>query len=354
MKRILTLLLFCIAGSLSLVNPSAGLASDAPPRVMTRNLYLGADLTPLITAPTASEFLQRATETFQQVQATDFHARAKVLAREIKQADPSLIGLQEVSLWRRGELGVLDGPATPATTVLYDYLQLLLAELDALGRPYMVVVVQEEGDNEVPSTLGYDLRLTQRDVILAKAQLPLDQLRVTNPRSANFATNLTLPTVAGPVLWKRGWTAVDARLDGRRLRFINTHLESFSAVIRTAQANELLAGPANTTLPTLLVGDLNSPPEELTPSAYSTLRAAGFKDAWIIANDMAPGLTCCNAEDLRNSLPAFDQRIDYVLLRDLPRDAIERARRTGIDPEQRTPSGLWPSDHAGVVVELDP
>src|SRR5688572_3693591 len=69
-----------------------------PVKVMTRNLYLGADITRVLRATTSTELAQVVTDVFTMVQSTDFPARAKLLAREIRDADPMLIGLQEVSL----------------------------------------------------------------------------------------------------------------------------------------------------------------------------------------------------------------------------------------------------------------
>jgi endonuclease/exonuclease/phosphatase family metal-dependent hydrolase len=332
--------------------PSAAQTNARPVTVMTRNLYLGADLTPLTTAPTFPEFTVRVKELFGTVQATNFPARAKVLAREIRDADPTLIGLQEVSLWRTGQPGVLDGPVTPATTIVYDYLDLLRAELAAIGRPYNIVTVRSHLDAEAPSALGFDVRLTQRNVILAKAGLPADELRLSNPSSGQYSVNLTIPTAAGGVLDQRGWTAVDATVNQREFRFINTHLDSTVPAVREAQARELLAGPANYTKPVVLVGDLNSDPSEPAPSAYATLTGAGFVDTWKQLHGSTPGLTWGHAENLLNPVPTFTTRLDYVMTR--PSVPVIRTRLIGIDPDNRTPTGLWPSDHAGVVATLAP
>jgi endonuclease/exonuclease/phosphatase family metal-dependent hydrolase len=324
-----------------------------PVKVMTRNLYLGADLTPVLSATSIPDLALKAAQIFGEVQATDFPARAKLLAWEIQDADPHLIGLQEVALWRTGAPGVLDGPVTPATTVVYDFLAGLQAELANLGLQYTLVVAQDEFDAEVPSALGFDIRLTQRDVILAKANLPADELSLSNASSANFSTNLSLPTVAGPVISTRGWTSVDATVNRRTFRFINTHLEAFSAFHRFAQSNELLAGPANTSLPVTLVGDLNSHPAETgTFLAYANLIGAGFVDTWTQANPSDPGFTCCNAADLLNPTPTHTVRIDHVLTR--PSVEVFKSKVVGVDQDNRTPSGLWPSDHAGVVSTLRP
>ena len=351
MKRLhvlLMTLLMAVAVSFAAA-PALSLAATRarPVKVMTRNLYLGADLTPLLTASSQLELARAATAIFEKVQATNFPARAKVLAREIQDADPSLIGLQEVALWRTGEPGVLDGPATPATNVVYDFLHSLQSELATLGMPYKVVIVQSEFDGEVPSTLGYDIRLTQRDVILAKANLPADELVLSTASSGNYTNNLILPTVAGPFISLRGWTAADVTVNQRTFRFINTHLEAYSPYHRWLQMSELLSGAAGTTLPVILVGDLNSDPRDPAPSAYQSAIAAGFVDTWLLAHPTDPGFTCCNAENLLNPVPTFDSRIDHVLSRPLMR--VFRSKIVGTDQDNRTRSGLWPSDHAGIV-----
>jgi endonuclease/exonuclease/phosphatase family metal-dependent hydrolase len=341
-------------------------ASTPTAKVMTRNLYLGADLTPAIQATSFSQLLAADASIFTAVHQTDFPARAKVLAREIKNADPDLIGLQEAALWRQGQVGVLDGgPATPATEVVFDFLASLRSELAALGDPYSVVRVQQEADIEAPAGSPYnrDIRLTMRDVILAKASLPANELSVQSTNSANFSNNLTFNTVAGPVTSTRGWVSANVTVHKHTFRFVDTHLEAFSNFYRTAQSQELLAGPLNTSGPVVLVGDLNSDPndpvfnESGSPfnntNPYDQLTGAGFADAWVQANDGASGPTCCNAADLLNPSPTLTQRIDHVLTK-ANAGAATGDVVVGTDADNRTPSGLWPSDHAGVVATLNP
>ena len=141
---------------------------------MSRNLYLGADLTPAILAPSPGEARTAAGEIYKKVIDTNFGARAKLIAQEIENAKPHLIGLQEVSLWRRGQRGAADGPATPATEVVVDFLDVLKHELDRIGLNYRVVSNQQEADIELPTSISgddtaeFDGRLTMRDVILAR------------------------------------------------------------------------------------------------------------------------------------------------------------------------------------------
>jgi len=91
--------------------------------VMTRNLYLGADLTPAIESKSTSEFIEANGGIYRQVEATNFPVRARGLAKEILQRSPDLVGLQEVALWRTAppSLGPVFSGKPEATTVKYDF-----------------------------------------------------------------------------------------------------------------------------------------------------------------------------------------------------------------------------------------
>ena len=114
------------------------------------------------------------------VEQTNFPARAKLLAKEIKSTKPDLIGLQEVALWRKGPKG---NPA-PATGVAFDFLKLLRKEIKARGLKYSVGSVQQEADVEGPTTSDGDVRLTMRDVILVKKRKGLDDHRQEGARTS--------------------------------------------------------------------------------------------------------------------------------------------------------------------------
>jgi hypothetical protein len=64
-----------------------------------------------------------------------------------------------------------------------------------------------------------------------------------------------------------------------------------------------------------------------------------------------PGLTHGHAPDLCNAEARFTSRLDRVLMRGPV--VAHAARLTGHEPRGRTPAGLWPSDHAGVVVQVE-
>ncbi len=118
-------------------------------RVMSRNIYLGADLNPLFVVTSVEALIAAGTALFATVKQTDFPARAKLLAAEIEEAEPHIVGLQEVSLWRTQTPS--SGGATPtAQTVAYDFLATLLDELKRQGMSYSAVSTVENCDGQIP------------------------------------------------------------------------------------------------------------------------------------------------------------------------------------------------------------
>lgn len=327
-------------------------AGDRVVRVMTRNVYHGVDAE-IFAVPGATGFddlLNRVAAVYQGYLARNFPERAALLAAEIDAARPDLIGIQEAVLVRTQSPP--DGPATPATTVALDYVQILLDALAARGLSYEVAVQFTGFDVELPSALGFDVRHTDRQVILARADLPVSDLKVSNAQTGSFSVNCQIPTaLLGPITVRRGWVSVDAKVRGKSLRFLSTHLDGdclpVTSAVQRAQAAELLAGPATTELPLVLVGDLNSPAG--TGVTYTDLIAAGLGDAWASAGAGA-GVTCCQADDLLNTASILETRIDFVLFRGPV--TVLGADVVGDDTTVRTPSGLWPSDHAGVAAVL--
>jgi len=352
---------------------------------MTRNLYLGANLTPAITAPSLEAFVAANGKILREVTENEFPTRAEGLADEIIAKKPDLVGLQEVALWRTAPPSLAPLQAGPsATTVRYDYLQELLAELNegngkgGKGKPrYEVVVVQEEFDLEAPAdengqpddgpaaqgiaNAEINGRLTMRDVILARSDAGV---HTWNEQGGNFTLPNLLPVeilnVTIPI--KRGWTATDARVRGSGpFRFVNTHLEAFDPAtlvpsFRARQAGELVApgGPATSDLPVILVGDLNSDDDTVAPGdrqAYEALIAAGMVER---STDVP--LSCCIESSLLavgkgGSEADFDHQVDHVMTRDPDEVTLESSAVTGIQPV----NGFWNSDHAGIfsALELD-
>lgn len=333
--------------------PASGVAAGASPgtcrpvKVMTWNLYLGADLRPVLAPQTLAELAAAATRVSAELVATDFPRRAETIADAVRRARPDLIGLQEAELWR---IQSPSDPTSSATDVRYDFVEILREALAARGLEYVPVSTVTNADFEAPTLLGLDLRVTDRDVILERVGAP--GVTVANPMAANFLTNLTLPNPldpAHPVVITRGWTSVDVQLQGCEFRLVDTHLDGDSALVQGAQALEILAGPANPLAgPVMLVGDFNSRADGTGTPTYAGLLAAGLTDAWSQARGASPGYTCCHdaAALLRNPFDTLTGRIDLVLTRGGQGLA---ARRFGTRPAEWMKRRIWPSDHAGVA-----
>jgi endonuclease/exonuclease/phosphatase family metal-dependent hydrolase len=351
-------------------------ADPATLTVMTRNLYLGADINRPVraaadrTGPEALiAFGQANYEVREIIDHTDFAVRSRLLAAEIAAAGPDVVGLQEVALWRSGPME-LDQVGRPnAATVDYDFLAMLRTELVRRQVVYDVVQTQDESDVEGPAFTGdptagtaratRDIRLTLRDVILVRAG---SGIRVADRGSGRYQTRLEIQLGGVQYAYIRGFAWADLDLGRTTLRFVTTHLESESADLALAQADELLAGPAaDRSVPTLIACDCNSDPRNPTAgppaTAYARLTGSGgFADIWLAQGPGAgPGFTFGVGESVNDPAARFSRRIDLVLARGLPADqlAASRGEVTGDEPDDRDPgTGLWPSDHAGVVVEL--
>ncbi len=100
-----------------------------------------------------------------------------------------------------------------------------------------------------------------------------------------------------------------------------------------------------------MAGDFNSAAAGTTPvfqtATYGNMIAAGFSDAWSAVHSGVDGFTAAQAGNLLNPVSQLSDRIDLILTRGAL--AAQDAQLVGDDPSDRTPLGLWPSDHAGLV-----
>lgn len=379
----LTVAVLLVVTSLATSPGPAASAPGKPVTVMTRNLYLGADINRPVTAALLAEAqgksdqevleaLANATHVTRQiVDRTDFAVRARLIASEFAETMPDLVGLQEVALWRSGPLQ-LDQVGVPnATAVDQDFLQILMGALAARGLQYVAVQVAERADVEAPSFTGTlpnvgsprDIRLTMRDVILMRVD---DGLTVLASDQAEFSNNLVVVVAGASISFDRGYNWVDVRAGARRFRFVNSHLEAFSSDLALAQAGELLAKAVVTDRTTVFVCDCNSDPlnSEVKPgdhvphsAAYDLIvGAGGFTDEWLEWAPAEEGWTSGLSELVNDPTAAgFDHRIDMVFGRTSGGDGlqVDRGQVTGDELGDRDPAtGLWPSDHAGVVLRL--
>ena len=372
------------------VSPLGVPAQSAPPgkpvTVMTRNLYLGADIQRPVNAAVAAQMaggsaqdvvvaLANATHVSRAiVDRTSFPVRSNLLAAEIAETAPDLVGLQEVALWRSGPLQLNQVAVPNATTVDYDFLEILLDDLAELGAEYQAVKIGNRADVEAPSFTGSpfngtiggtvrDVRLTMRDVILMKVD---DGLAETAEGGATYAHNLVV-TIAGATLnFTRGYDWVDVRSGATSFRFVNTHLEAFSSDLALAQASEMLQATTAAGRSTVIACDCNSDPlnNSTKPfdhvphkAPYDLITGAGdFTDEWLEWAPANQGWTSGLSETVDDLTAAgFDHRIDMVFGRTSSGGAltVDRGEVTGDEVTDRDPdTGLWPSDHAGVVLRL--
>jgi endonuclease/exonuclease/phosphatase family metal-dependent hydrolase len=324
--------------------------NDGTVRVMTRNLYQGASLDPLLGATSQGALFVAAGQAYQDILDSKPAERAAAVAREIARNRVDLVGLQEAIILRTGP-SRLTNPFVPATTVQVDGLQLLLRELQKLGERYHVVAIVPGLDAQLPTFLGFDARLTVRTAIIARSDRSSD-LELSNIQVQGFLMNRTFSALGGAVLIPnpRGWASVDVEKNGRKFRFATTHLEADDEDIRSLQAFDMIAGAANTTLPLVFVGDFNVTAPVPSDPTYGRFLTAGFVDAWTRKRPSDQGFTCCQAPNLLNPTSLLNQRIDLVLFRGAFH--VDDIRLVGEKPSDKTPSGLWPSDHAGVVATL--
>ena len=334
----------------------ANLATPAQTRpvvVMTWNVFLGGGLSPVLRSGSVEELIANVSELWASVEQTDFTERAEKIAQEIAVRRPDLIGLQEAVLWRSQTPGdFLSGVFTPnAETVEYDFVEILLDALERRGLHYEALKIVEAYDAEGPRADFTDVRLTDRDAILARVDHTPHAFEFSNAQGGNFDARITLELlgiVSLDVL--SNWASVDVNApDGTTFRFVTTHLSADAEQLRIAQAGELVSGPLNTAMPVILVGDMNSNAATAEPAYSLLVNDGGLTDSWP-ESGIGDGFTGHQNNDLLNPVSVLDERIDMVLYRGGLRAL--HADLAGEEQKDRTSSGLWPSDHAGVDVRL--
>jgi hypothetical protein len=340
--------------------------ADGSATVMTQNLYQGTEFAHFAalqgTTPTLTEALAATTADYGTYVATRFKDRVKLIAAEIAQNRPALVGLQEVATWHVGEF-VPAHPFALPPTVNEDFTQELVAALAADGIKYGPV---SRHDNNF--TLAFPIftssglvavGMVESGVILARTDLPPGQLKLSNPQSGTY--NARIPTIPNtidpeePFVFTNSWQSIDVKVAGRSFRFITTHLDALApgGVVSGPQAQELLAGPVSTSLPVIVTGDMNSGPVA-APAAYNALVAGGLSDTWTAAGLGAPPLTCCHLapEDLASDPNAtYTEDPDHIFTRGSFR--VKNEHLVGNTAPTPAPEPfIWPSDHAGMVATL--
>ena len=323
---------------------SAGAGNPRTTTVMTINIYQGSELEHVLAATDLPSLLAAATVDYGNARTTNFAVRAEALASEIAAAQPTLVGLQEVATW------------TENGTVSYDFLQILLDALAAHGQHYTPVITSQNWSATAPAIVNGAVKLvglTEGTALLARTDLPTDELKWSNPQSRVFTVRTVFPLLGQPVDLGGGWLSVDAKVRGKSFRFVTTHMDPISPLARTAQAAQILTDAGGDGLPLVVAGDTNSDP---TSTAYHEFVDGGLTDTWATLEPANAGLTCCHikpgqpdADAISDPNAPLTRRVDYVLT------------GPGITPLAETlfntsPSemfgGLWPTDHAAIAATL--
>jgi endonuclease/exonuclease/phosphatase family metal-dependent hydrolase len=363
-------------------------AADQPFKVMSRNLYLGADvgvaLAKIPNMPAAAQFM------WDQVQKTDFSKRKKI-ADQIRTESPDIIGIQEATIW------YCKAHFWSGKTEVFNFTQELLTEL---GGDYVIAAKHGVEANNPGYSIGPIPFLTKvndpktfqplfgqnvadcgfqiGDALLIKKSLSQYVNQVGNSEYKDVYK--VVPTLMEIY---RGYAWADITVQGTNVRFVTTHLESLwdaNKVPKASdQARQLVSDLKKTKSPIVVIGDFNSDPrdprqlnspnpgEQPTVSkkcpagsslcnAYKVMREAGFTDSGPDASDPSTYSWGMNAlltgpdqerEEAAKKMGnkfGFTDRLDYIFVK----NGIKVVTSKIIG--QTAPYG---TDHAGVVTELN-
>ena len=364
-------------------------AAEQPIKVMSRNLYLGADvgvaLAKIPNMPAAAQFM------WDQVQKTDFSKRKKILAEQIRTESPDVIGIQEATIW------YCKAHFWSKSTEVFNFTQELLAEL---GGDYVIASKNGVEANNPGYSIGPIPFLTKvndpqtfqklfgqndadcgfqiGDALLIKKSLAQYVNQVGNSEYKDVYK--VVPTLMEIY---RGYAWADITVQGTNVRFVTTHLESLwdaNKVPKAAdQARQLVSDLKSTKSPIVVIGDFNSDPRDPRPinspnpgeqptasekcpagssmcNAYKVMREAGFTDSGPDASEPSTYSWGMNAlltgPDPKRAAVAkkmgnqfgFTDRLDYIFVKNGIK--VLTSKMIG----QTAPYG---TDHAGVVTELN-
>lgn len=337
----------------------AGAGPGAMPiKVFAQNVYPGFDIDKIEAAlggpPDVA--LAALTNGLLVFDATNWRERAARMALEIAEQDPDVIVLNElVTVRREGFQTVsvfLEGtpfePFAPYWAQLPDvsvnFLPIFQEELAKLGLHYDLAGTLPLTDVRIDLPyfpVPVYAQYIDRDAMLVRADVRIDDVVVDT-----FA--LTLQSVATQT---RGWIGADLDVHGKPWHVVGTHPAAWVPTAgEPTHITELVGAVAGVTRPVIIAGDLNLEPGS---AAYGQLTAAGFADLWTLRNGKSPArYTCCHGDDetLRDPDDGLEKTIDYVMARAVPGYAIGPVQFGifGDNLSERTATGMWPSDHAGL------
>jgi endonuclease/exonuclease/phosphatase family metal-dependent hydrolase len=209
------------------------------------------------------------------------------------------------------------------------------------------VLARELGYNH----LYYRAEGNQYLIFFETGQAILSRFPLKDPHSTSLAPHLYLRYWRRQVnlFESRVALSATARTPWGDVTFVDAHLTNLAAQKNLGQANSLLAFVED--LPAgmqLVAGDFNARED----SPQIRMLSNSWIDVYRSLHPGEPGLTCC-IDDL-NAPPGepLEQRIDYQFLVD-GRGRILRADLAFNQPADRGGTWQWPSDHIGLLVELE-
>ena len=273
-RKAVTLLASLLMLSLSASSYSFA-ASDTSISVMTRNIYLGADvgvaLNLLPDLPAAAQYM------WDQMRKTDFEKRAKSLAREFAAAKPDVIGIQEATKW------ICKKGLVSRKKTVYDFLEILIEETKQTEVGYSLI----QKDGEPALNTGFSIPAIPRLTIvkdselfpslfgqeeaacgfeIADALLVRDELNAKIVQLGNSEYKRYYTVVPVVMEIHRGYTWADLEIQGKSIRIVTTHLESLfddeSAPHSSVQAEQLITDLLHTKSPLIVMGDFNADPRD--------------------------------------------------------------------------------------------
>ncbi len=298
--RTLAAWVFLAAASTSMVNAQTGAGPARPLTVVTFNLFHGGPFSGLTG------------------NAQHLEGRLEMAAVGLKDLHADIIGLQEASWSRqRGEVAAR-----------------LAAQL-GFQHVYAPASSRFFGNAGINRAIASLLNFTEGPAIVSRFPIlgwHIDDL----PRCGKLMDSRVLLSATLQTSWGR--------------------IQTFSAHTRsdpcqTRRVAELVRR-SRSPLPALLMGDFNATPD--SPAITALTREAGFTDAFHIANPTLPGFTVWQQVDAPAAM--VRRRGDYIFL--VPGTIVAGmvlSARVILNTPGRLPDGrpLWPSDHYGVLAELD-
>ena len=320
-------------------------------RVLTQNLFIGIDFMALLRfkdvslTEAFSVIKERAQNMYKELLENDFEARADGMVKQVAHDLPDVICLQEVTIIRNRKNGIFWPWWNFSENIIYDQLETYKKALRKKNLNYKVAIIQENTDVESPAgSFGY-VRITDRDVILVK-----NTIAVENAWGKHFKDQWKKSFVIKTLTTWRGYTTVLINKGGQRYSVVNVHLEPLGTV-NEKQTEELIDDFQRPSVPTIIAGDFNFNLDSSSP--LKTLKASSFSDAWT-ENQSSAKNTCCFKKPL-SSPSKLSKRIDglWVTTRLKP----VQVKVIGNLSNSRVLSGvskqpIWLSDHAGVFAHF--